>query len=64
MSLELKSIDDNHVPLVWSQDDFGYKVICSCGAMWTHPKNTTPEKIQSIYESHVAYCKHEPMKVL
>lgn len=41
-----------------------WRVECSCGASWTHKKDETEEKIESIFQSHLRYFnrpKMEPM---
>lgn len=40
------------------------KVICACGASWTHKASETEDQMQSIYESHLLYFKRKPMETL
>lgn len=51
-------IGNTHRTVVKDHGTFGDIVIaCSCGAVWSHPMGTTDEKVQSVFQSHVAYAQ-------
>lgn len=34
-----------------------WRTECTCGAHWTQPGSRSPEFLQGLFESHVAYAK-------
>lgn len=36
---------------------------CTCGAQWSHSPSATPELMDSIFQSHVAYFKRTATRV-
>lgn len=41
-----------------------WRTECSCGAHWSNDSKRSPEYLQSIFDSHVGYSKHEAIKPL
>ena len=39
-------------------------ITCSCGASWTQPAVRTLAELEEIFQAHVRYAKHQPMKTL
>lgn len=37
--------------------------LCTCGARWSHSPSATPEIMDSIFQSHVAYFKRTATRV-
>lgn len=40
------------------------QIDCSCGAMWVHGKDETPEQLESIYQSHLGYFNRPKLETL
>ena len=38
-----------------------WRTECTCGAWWTQRKESSPEHLQSIFESHVKYFNNKTL---
>lgn len=56
--------EKKHEPFYEIREDNEIACSCLCGAKWSHPAGTKPEKLKSIFESHLAYFKKPGMEVL
>lgn len=47
-----------------SKSGKGFRTHCQCSATWTHGEQATPEDIESLHGSHVAYFKRPALQLL